>query len=711
MKKRTMSLLSIAVLNFAYAQKDTLNQKNIEEVVITGQYNAQSINKSIYKVEVVNAEQIKNMAVTNVAEVLNQNLNILITPNSSSGDSQANIMGLSGEYTKVLIDNIPVVSDQGMGNIFDLTKINVNNIERIEIVKGSMGVEYGNNAMAGVINIITKKDYQKKININASLQEETVGKNYDWYKKGNGRHIQSLNLGYRISDNWTFSADINHNDFQGFQGIQKGYKHFDESVNGERGYEWQPKDLLIANAALRYAKNKTTLFYKVNFLTEEINYYDPNTNVLPFADGERTFTSNDVDYFTKRWIHQLNVTTKLGANINYTGDFSYQIQERQSQDKLYDVPNRYVRSTDPKQTFYKSEVLYSRGMFSNFLNSDKINFQIGYELDRTKGFANSSTFENQIGDNDKNINRTIFNYANFLSAEWNPLNWLSFRPGIRLALSDKFDEQYNYSLTTRFRTSENSNIRTIFGSANRFPKYDELYTYIVDINHDIRGNENLKPETGYSAGAFWDYATATSGNWKLNVGLSGMYMDVKDRIESVIVSNVPLRYTYLNVDNYKSILFGGSFSARKDNFSFNAGISTLGISQNLNTGNTTSDDNFNYYMEINAAANYTLPVTNTLFALYYKYTGKSKLYSLEFKDAADTGTYVLGDIGDFSMLNFTVSQPFFNNHFELALGIKNIFDVTSIRNTVQSGTAHNGPAGTQNLFYGRSYFARVNYNF
>ena len=243
-----MSLLSIAVLNFAYAQKDTLNQKNIEEVVITGQYNAQSINKSIYKVEVVNAEQIKNMAVTNVAEVLNQNLNILITPNSSSGDSQANIMGLSGEYTKVLIDNIPVVSDQGMGNIFDLTKINVNNIERIEIVKGSMGVEYGNNAMAGVINIITKKDYQKKININASLQEETVGKNYDWYKKGNGRHIQSLNLGYRISDNWTFSADINHNDFQGFQGIQKGYKHFDESVNGERGYEWQPKDLLIANA-------------------------------------------------------------------------------------------------------------------------------------------------------------------------------------------------------------------------------------------------------------------------------------------------------------------------------------------------------------------------------------------------------------------------------------------------------------------------------
>jgi len=706
-----MSLLTIAILNFAYAQKDSINQKSIEEVVITGQYIPQSINKSIYKVDVISAEQIKNMAVTNVAEVLNQNLNILITPNPSSGDSNASIMGLSGDYTKVLIDNIPVVSDQGMGNIFDLTKINVNNIERIEVVKGAMGVEYGNNAMAGVINIITKKDYKKKVNIHASLQEETVGKNYDWYKKGNGRHIQSLNLGYRISDNWTLTADLNHNDFQGYQGSKKGYKHFDETVNGERGYEWQPKDLLIANAALRYSKNNTTLFYKANFLSEEINYYNPTTKILPFGGGEKTYTAGDRDYFTTRWVHQLNIVTKLGSRINYNGDFSYQIQERQLQNKLYDVPNRFVRSKDEKETFYKSEVLYSRGMFSNFLDSDKVNFQIGYELDRTNGFANSSTFENNIGDNDRNISRSVFNYANFLSVEWNPLKWLSFRPGARLALSDKFDQQYNYSLTTRFLTSSNSNIRTIFGTANRFPKYEELYTWVVDNNHDIRGNENLKPETGYSAGVFWDYATATSSNWKMIIGLSGMYMDVKDRIESVIISNIPLKYTYLNIDNYKSILLGASLTARKDNFSFNAGISTLGISQNLNTGNVTSKDDFNYYMEVNAAANYTIPATNTLFALYYKYTGKRKIYSLETKNAGDPGRFVLGDIGDFNMLNFTVSQPFFNNHFELAFGIKNIFDVTTIRNTAMGGEGHNAPAGTQNLFYGRSYFARVNYNF
>lgn len=163
MKKKVLTVLSLSIAFWMNAQqKDSLNRKNIDEVVITGQYTQQSISKSIYKVEVIDAQQIKNMAVTNVAEVLNQNLNILIEPNKGSGNSSANIMGLSGAYTKILIDNIPVVSDEGLGNLVDLTKINVNNVERIEVVKGAMGVEYGNNALAGASILLPKKIMVKK---------------------------------------------------------------------------------------------------------------------------------------------------------------------------------------------------------------------------------------------------------------------------------------------------------------------------------------------------------------------------------------------------------------------------------------------------------------------------------------------------------------------------------------------------------------------
>jgi len=711
MKKKVLSILSLSVVLCVNAQeKDSLKQKAIDEVVITGQFMQQAINKSIYKVEVIDAQQIKNMAVTNVAEVLNQNLNILIEPNKSSGNSSANIMGLSGEYTKILIDNIPVVSDEGMGNLVDLTKINVNNIERIEVVKGSMGVEYGNNAVAGVINIITKKSYGKKFTALASVQEETVRKEYDWLKKGNGRHIQSLNLGYKINDSWTITADVNHNDFQGYKGSLNGYKYFSESNDGKRGYDWLPKDQLTTNGTIRYSKNNTSFFYKLNFLTEKINFYNPLLTELPLGGGERTYTANDKDYRTNRWIHQFNIQTKLGR-INYNGDFSYQSQERKSQLYTYDVPNRKEISRDPEITFYKSDVLYSRGMFSNFLDNEKINFQLGYELDRTKGFADASTFESN--NNGRSIERSVFNYANFLSAEWKINDWLSFRPGVRLALSDKFNSQYNYSGTLRFKTTENSDIRAVFGSANRFPTYDELYTFVVDNNHDIRGNENLKPETGYSAAAFWDYAFTNSQDWKFNFSVSGMYLDVKNRIEDVIINNSPLQITYLNVDNYKSILFGGGINVRKGDLTLNAGVSLMGISQVLNTGDLTSPDDYNYYAEANIAANYTLSSTKTLFALYYKYTGTQRRYTHvgDQNNPTDPGQYILGEIGDFNMLNFTVSQPFFKNHFEISAGVKNIFDVTSVRNTIQAGNSHNAAASQQNLFYGRSYFARLNYNF
>ena len=84
-----------------------------------------------------------------------------------------------------------------------------------------MGVDYGSNAVAGVINIITKKSTQKKLTLNASVQEETVGKEYNWYKKGEGRHIQTLNAGYNLNENWYIGANINHNDFQGFKFLQR----------------------------------------------------------------------------------------------------------------------------------------------------------------------------------------------------------------------------------------------------------------------------------------------------------------------------------------------------------------------------------------------------------------------------------------------------------------------------------------------------------
>lgn len=699
-------LFSINAVFCSAQKKDSLKSKKINEVVITGQYSPQSINKSIYKVEIIDNSQIKNMAANTVAEVLNQNLNILLIPDQSSGNSSVNIMGLGGEYTKVLVDNIPIVSDQSFGNFIDLTKLNINNVERIEIVKGSMGVEYGNNAVAGVINIITKKNAIKKISGNINLQEETVGKNYDWYKKGNGRHIQNVNLGFKISDIWFASLDFNHNDFQGFEGKQKGYRYFSENNDGLRGYEWQPKDLINSNALIRFNKGKTSVFYKLSLLKEEIQYRNPVVEVKNFDGGKRTYLAKDRDYSTQRWIHQLNIQTKLGSRIQYLGDFSYQNQLRKYQDYIYDIPNRKENSRDEKNNYYDSGVFYSRGMFSNFWDKENFNFQLGYELDNTNGYASSLTGTFRNG----NLRRRIFNYSNFISAEWQITPYLSIRPGARLALSDRFNQQYNYSLTSKVAITPKSDLRLIVGSANRFPSYDELYTYMVDANHDIRGNENLKPETGNSFGAFWDYKK--NAKTSFHFSLSSMYLQVKNRISLALINNQPLQYQYLNIDDYKSLLFGGSFQIKKEGFSLNAGASVLGISQVFHAEGVKSPNDFNYYFEGNLAMNYQLQKLKTLFALFYKYTGRSWLYTTKAKENISSPTeFVLGEVGDFNMLNFTVSQPFLSEKLEFSLGIKNIFNVTNVLNTVQTGGAHSAAVNTQNLFYGRSYFARIIYSF
>ena len=180
-------------------KQDTTYVEKLDEIVVTGQYNPQSVKKSIFEVKVINRKDIEQRAANNLADLLNQVLNINITPNTSTGKSGVSLFGLDAQYFKILIDNVPVINEEGIGNNVDLTLINLDDIQQIEIVEGSMGVQYGANAVSGVINIITKKSSSQKTQINAYVQEETVGNEYELFQRG--RHIQSLKIGHNFTDN------------------------------------------------------------------------------------------------------------------------------------------------------------------------------------------------------------------------------------------------------------------------------------------------------------------------------------------------------------------------------------------------------------------------------------------------------------------------------------------------------------------------------
>jgi len=697
-------------------EADSTEVVNLNNAVITGQYSAQSVDKSIYKIEVISQEDIKNFAGNTVADVLNQNLNILIVPSSATGDSQVNIMGFGGEYTKILIDNIPVVGDNGMGVNIDLTKINLDNIERIEIVKGAMGADYGNSALTGVINIITKKNIESKWKINALIQEETVNNEYDWYEnngvsKGKGRHIQGLEVSHNISDNWFLSLGINRNDFQGYWGNKDGAK-----VIENRGYEWQPKETWNANGILNYKSHNFKAFYRVNYLNEAIDYISPNAKLEQLGGGQQTYISDDDrDYLTERWIHHLNIDTRLFNQVKFLGDFSYQTQNRDFRKYTYDIANREILNKGAFHTYASSEAFYSRGTFSNFINNDIFDFQIGYELDNTRGFRSqlsgelSSDAGNVTGGSmfDRDINETLGTYAAFASAEVRTNVGLAFRPGFRANFSNRFASEFNYSLSTMYKLSDSNNLRFVIGTTNRFPDFEELFTYFVDSNHDVRGNESLIPENGYTTSIQWNHKMK-DGGFSMANNISTIYLNLDDKIDLATVNFTPLQYQYINIDQYQAWGVTTDHTLNYRNLNFNLGASLMGYSRRIesNTGVVPKDD-FRYTFEANASANYRIPKWGTVVSAYYKYTGELTQYVLE--DALGEPYYRLGKQAPFSLMDASIRKSFLKNCLEVTLGIRNLFDITSITNTTQAGSAHDGNASETMLFYGRSYFLKLNY--
>ena len=103
-------LLSVSVF-CQEKKKDSTKVTTLDEVVVTGQLRPQSIKKSIFEVKVITRTDIERRAGNNLADLLNQILNIDVFQNSSSGKSEINVLGLDGKYFKVLIDNISVVNE------------------------------------------------------------------------------------------------------------------------------------------------------------------------------------------------------------------------------------------------------------------------------------------------------------------------------------------------------------------------------------------------------------------------------------------------------------------------------------------------------------------------------------------------------------------------------------------------------------------------
>jgi outer membrane receptor for ferrienterochelin and colicins len=711
MKTKITLFSTIFFCQFSFAQtKDPIAVNKLSEVVVTGQLEPQSIKKSVFNVRVISKEDIKQLAANNLSDVLNQYLNITIQNSGSDGRSTVSMFGLDAQYFKILVDNIPLVSDTGMGTNIDLTQVNLDDVERIEIIEGSMGVTHGANAVSGVLNIITKKTASKKWEISAAVQEETVGDEYAILDKG--RHIQSFKVAHKFNENWFVNVGVNHNDFAGFFDNKKGK---DYNVNdGFRGYSWLPKQQFVGNALIGYQKSDFKFFYKFDYYGENVDYYNPILNPQDNYPFPETYYTKDKRFITNRFYNHLNSSGKLFSKLNYNVSLSYQKQQRDLEKFNYQLETQ-DEFDKTRKTYQSNKVFYSTGTLSNFFDTKKVDFQLGYELNNELGNASatSGTFFNE-NNQLKDIEKRLENYDLFTVAEINLSDKFSVRPGLRYSFQSIFDNQYASSLGLRYVFKRGLETRASIGKSYRSPNFNELYTYFVDTNHNVQGNPELIPENSTSYELSFKRSCYFDSGAQIANNLAITYLDVNNRIDMVLTQAVPMmNYKYVNINKYKMWNISTTEQYKYKNWDAKIGIAVVGISQKLDLAalEISSDDKFLYSLQLNSSVSYAIPKWNTLFALYYKYNGKQQQF-VAGTDENGNAKFYLNAINPYSWMDASARKLFFKNKFEVTVGARNLFDIQSVQQIQNGGTGGVHSSGSSDLLlgYGRSYYLKLTYN-
>lgn len=177
MKKFTLSILLYLIIllffnQYLYAQKNNKNQPKIEadsvenntknteediktedlqQVVITATRSEKLLSEIPIPMTIIDKEQIEQMGSLRLSDVLQEQTGLTLIQEHGQG---IQLQGFDPDYTLILIDGEPIIGRTA--GTLELSRIAVGNIERIEIIKGASSSLYGSEALAGVINIITK---------------------------------------------------------------------------------------------------------------------------------------------------------------------------------------------------------------------------------------------------------------------------------------------------------------------------------------------------------------------------------------------------------------------------------------------------------------------------------------------------------------------------------------------------------------------------
>ena len=190
----------------ASAQNDIWRTDSLQEVVVTGTGTQHLLKDAPVQTEVISRKMLDSYGGKSLEDILS---GLTASFAFSEGDmgSQMQLGGLGNSYILILIDGKRIHGDVGGEN--DLGLIDPQNIEKIEIVKGAQSALYGSDAMAGVINIITKKHRQKGLYVDNSTQYGTHNdlRQHNTLALNYGKWSSQTNFQLQRNDGWQNTAE------------------------------------------------------------------------------------------------------------------------------------------------------------------------------------------------------------------------------------------------------------------------------------------------------------------------------------------------------------------------------------------------------------------------------------------------------------------------------------------------------------------------
>jgi len=635
---------------------------DIDEVVITAQFAPEKADKSIYNVKVINAMQIESRGANNLTDILSGELNMRTSYDSQLGASLS-LQGLSGEHVKYLIDGVPVIGRKD-GDI-DLNQINLYNVDHIEIIEGPMSVIYGSNAIAGVVNIITKENKTSTLQAHAGSYIESVG-------------VYNFDAGASIrKKNHVISMSGGRNFFNGF---------FPTYVSPSQ--HWKPKRQYNVDGYYIYSNPKFKLKLSSLFFHEHIQ--DKNKSQAPYYE-----TAFYKYYFTKRWTNKVEVTNKLKNNkfLSIVGAYStYNWVKNTYLMDLTTLNKTLTTNIDDHDTTRMNSVLL-RGTYSKDNKESWLNYQAGFDIN----------VENMRGKRITNNSQEIGDYAGFVNLKAKVLKALEIQPGLRYSYNTKYTAPLIYSFNLKWDHENKYIFRASYAKGFRAPSLKELYLNFVDINHDIHGNENLTAE--YSD----NFNFSVTYNIEREKNLYGFETSLFHNDITNLIMLLPSEdityYKYINFSEYITkgirLYFNYKYYPR---LNLKTGVSVIGSHYNLSDQNNKTKE-FYYSPDVSLNLSYKFINRNIQVSLYYKYNGK---LPVPYGDENEIEVYYESD---YHTLDATIMKHFFNNRLNVSCGGKNLFDVTTLNVSRGGGGTHGSSAEPKLISWGRTFFIKLSYVF